>query len=659
MTIAPVRIEKLLVANRGEIARRIFRTCREMAIATVAVFSEPDREAPFVAEADEAVALGGATPAESYLQIEALLDAAHRTGADAVHPGYGFLAESAAFASAVTDAGLIWVGPPASAIAAMGSKLEAKQLMSRAGVPLLPSAVIAGLDGDELIETAGQIGWPVLVKASAGGGGKGMRIVSSPDQLVAAVDGAGREAAAAFGDDVLFLERYLESARHVEIQVLGDTHGNLVHLFERECSIQRRHQKIIEESPSPAVDDALRQRMGETALVAARAVDYVSAGTVEFMLQNGEFFFLEMNTRLQVEHPVTEMVTGLDLVRLQIEIARGKPLPDAALVPRLQGHAVEARLYAEDPANGFLPASGTLYRFRVAGSGVRVDSGVEDGSEVSVHYDPMLAKVIVHAADRDEAAALLAASLTGGEIHGVTTNRELLVRVLRHPDFLAGDTDTHFLERHDPGELAAPLPDLAGRRLNAVAAALAAQAERRAAATVQANFPSGWRNSPSQLQQVSFSEPDGEITVGYRLTPRGDVIEVDGEPLLEARIHRCRPEVVDLEVAGVRRRFRVRRHGDNHFVDSPCGPSHFVEKARYPTVQLEEDSGSLHAPMPGRVVRLLVEEGDRVEAGHPLLILEAMKMEHTLRAPHEGTVTSIKTREDDQVVADQVLVVVE
>ncbi|MFY9470309.1 MAG: biotin carboxylase N-terminal domain-containing protein, partial [Solirubrobacterales bacterium] len=466
----------LLIANRGEIALRIIRTAREMGIATIAVFSEPDADAPFVDAADSSVALGGNTAAESYLRGEAIIDAARRAGADAVHPGYGFLAENAEFAQAVEDAGLTWVGPSPAAITAMGSKIEAKRRMEAAGVPVLPGRTVSGVEGEALREAAEQVGYPLLVKASAGGGGKGMRIVKSAAEVEDAVAAARREAAAAFGDEAVFLERFVEAGRHVEIQIFGDSHGSVVSLFERECSIQRRYQKILEESPSTAVDDALRRQMGDAAVAAGRELSYSGAGTVEFILApSGEFFFLEVNTRLQVEHPVTEAITGLDLVRLQLLVAAGEPLPAEATDPRRAGHAIEVRLYAEDPASEFLPQTGTLARIELPGD-VRVDSGVRDRSEVSVYYDPMLAKVIAHAPSRQEAARRLAAALRRAKLHGVTTNRDFLVRLLEHPEFLDGSTDTAFLDRHDPAQLGAPLIGDSAARLFAAAAALAARA---------------------------------------------------------------------------------------------------------------------------------------------------------------------------------------
>ncbi|MDP3984504.1 MAG: biotin carboxylase N-terminal domain-containing protein [Acidimicrobiia bacterium] len=651
-------IQKLLVANRGEIARRIFRTCRAMGIRTVAVFSDADRSAPFVAEADEAIALGGQSPPESYLRIDAIVEAARRSGADAVHPGYGFLAENADFARAVIEAGLIWVGPSPHAIDAMGSKLASKRLAEEAGVPVLKS--VQASSEIDLVAAAEEMGWPVLVKAAAGGGGKGMRIVSEPADLNAAVAASRREAEVAFGDDTVFLERYLEAPRHIEVQVFGDSHGNVVALFERECSIQRRYQKIIEEAPSPTLDDATRAAMSAAAVKVAKTVGYEGAGTVEFIYHNGNFFFLEMNTRLQVEHPVTEEITTLDLVALQLQVAAGQPLPAEALDPAMLGHAIEARLYAEDPRQGFLPATGRVELFDIDHSLVRVESGVEAGSEVSIHYDPMIGKVIAWAESREVAASLLASALARARIHGVTTNRDLLVRILRHPEFLAGSTDTHFLERHDPVALGAPLPSSAERRLAAVAAAFAAQEERRLRSTQQTTIPSGWRNSPSQLQEVAFTDEAGEITVGYRFEPRGGItVEVDGEPVEGAGLLALTPERVGLLASSHLRWFDINRVGEVHHVDGPGGYTRLVEKPRFALATAEQERGSLHAPMPGKVVTVAVTEGEEVTAGQVLVILEAMKMEHTLRSPHAGTVRSIQTTAGDQVEAGQTLVVVD
>jgi acetyl/propionyl-CoA carboxylase alpha subunit len=653
-------ISKVLVANRGEIACRIFRTCVALGIKTVAVFSDADRNAIHVKRADEAIGLGGASPVDSYLRVDALVEAARRAGADAVHPGYGFLAENAAFARAVIEAGLTWVGPSPDSIELMGSKLAAIERAQAAGVPVLPSVDLTGLQPSATLEAAQQIGWPILVKASAGGGGKGMRVVTKEQDLAAAVEASRREAASAFGDDTVFLERYLQAPRHIEIQVFGDTHGNVVALFERECSIQRRHQKIIEEAPSPAIDQPTRERMSAAAVAVARAVDYRGAGTVEFVFDGEGFYFLEMNTRLQVEHPVTEEITSLDLVQLQFLVADGHPLPEEALRPDMIGHAIEARLYAEDPLHDYLPASGTIDRFRIDHPGVRVESGVGDGTQVSAHYDPMIAKVVAWADDRATASAILAEALEKAHIHGVMTNRELLVRVLRHTEFLAGRTDTHFLERQDPVVLGAPLPNPGEVQLAAVAAALTAQADRRSQSIPPSVVPSGWRNSPSQLQEVDFKSAYGPITVGYRFEVRGGLtLEIDHKALEGAAVLDLGPERVGLIIATHLRWFSVHRVGEVHHVDGPGGYTRLTEQPRFPSVMANHDRGSLHAPMPGKVVKVEVTEGDRVDEGQALVVMEAMKMEHTLRSPYSGTVTSVQTETGDQVEAGQTLVVVE
>jgi acetyl/propionyl-CoA carboxylase alpha subunit len=643
-------MRKLLVANRGEIARRVFRTARDMGIATVAVYSAADASAPFVREAGEAVALPGNTPAETYLRIDAVVEAAVRAGADAVHPGYGFLSENAVFAQAVVDAGLTWVGPPPSAIEAMGSKLGAKRMMSEAGVPTLPWA--------ETVADAADVGYPLLVKASAGGGGRGMRIVRSASELDGAVEAASREAGSAFGDSTVFLERYVDAPRHVEIQVFADSHGNVVSLFERECSIQRRHQKIVEESPSPAVDEDLRRHMGEAAVAAARAVGYVGAGTVEFVLDDARHFaFLEMNTRLQVEHPVTELVTGLDLVRLQLLVADGHPLPDEALESTMHGHAIEVRLYAEDAEHGFLPATGTLRAFSIDPS-VRVDSGFVAGDVVSTFYDPMLAKVVAHAPTRREAAAHLAAALERAHVHGVVTNRDLLVRILRDEEFLAGNTDTAYLERNDPAVLGAPLLDGSGARVHAVAAALAVQAANRRGARVWGRLPSGWRNNPAQPQSLVLERRGEETTVAYRMHRSGIDVTIDGEPM-DVVVHTTSADLVDATIGGVRRRFAVAMSGDLVDVDSALGSSEHRVLPRFADPASVLAAGSLTAPMPGAVVRVLVEVGASVAAGQTLVVLEAMKMEHTVAAPAAGVVTQLLVSAGQQVDAGSVLAVVE
>lgn len=659
----------VLVANRGEIARRVFATARAMGLRTVAVHSDADADAPFVAEADIAVRLPGSTPAETYLRGDLIVQAALDTGADCVHPGYGFLSENAGFARAVLKAGLVFVGPSPEAVEAMGSKLAAKELMAQAGVPTLPSVDATGLSGRALTDAAEQIGYPVLVKASFGGGGRGMREVRSPDALVDAVEGARREAASAFGNGTVFLERLVDRPRHVEVQIFGDMHGNAVALFERECSIQRRHQKVVEEAPSPAVDEALRARLQDAAVRAARVLDYVGAGTVEFLLaDSGEFFFLEVNTRLQVEHPVTEAITGLDLVRLQLDVAAGRALPPQALNPTLTGHAVEVRLYAEDPQRGWLPQSGRLTRFDVPadtafctpiGPGVRLDSGVQDGSEIGVHYDPMLAKVVAWGPDRTSASLALAGALARARLHGLTTNRDLLVNVLRSPAFLAGETDTSFLDRHGLEVLAAPLAGPDVRRRHALAAALAGAALRRAAAPVLGGLPSGWRNNPTAPQQTMLDT----ATVCYRWE-RGEIeAEVDGEPL-QAQVLRTEltgPQDVRLVLAadGRRRTVDVAVCGDRLFVDDADGSSTFVEQPRFPSPDALVAAGSLTASMPGTVTRVAVVEGEQVTAGQLVVVLEAMKMEHPVTAPTAGTVTRLAVAVAQQVETGAVLAVVE
>jgi propionyl-CoA carboxylase alpha chain len=619
-------MQKLLVANRGEIARRVFRTARDLGIATVAVFSDADADAPFVREADESVLLPGNAPSETYLRGDLVIAAALATGGDAIHPGYGFLSENAEFAQAVLDAGLIWLGPPPTAIATMGSKLRAKELMAAAGVPCLPSWT----------SPAEASGFPLLVKASAGGGGRGMRIVRSAEQLQEAFEGAQREALSAFGDGTVFLERYLERPRHIEVQVVADNYGSTAALFERDCSIQRRHQKVIEEAPSPAVSAALRHALSEAAVTAAKAVDYRGVGTVEFVLsEHGDFFFLEMNTRLQVEHPVTELVTGLDLVALQIAVARGSKLPPEALNPTLTGHAVEARLYAEDA--DFLPQTGTLSRFDIpCTAGVRVDSGVETGSVVGVHYDAMLAKVIAHGATRQEASARLAGALERARLHGVITNRPLLVSVLRSGAWADNDVDTGFLDRH-------VTTDESISEIHCLAAALASSASRADA------FPGGWSREP---QTVSY---DG-VTVSYAHRRDGLQASVDGTSL-DVRLWSATPFEVDLSVDGVRRTYEVSL-GETTYVDSALGHSTLVENPRFPIPGSALAAGSLTAPMPGTVLRVTVAVGDEVKAGDALVVLEAMKMEHGVRAIADGTVAEVLVTEGAQVDAGSVLVVV-
>jgi propionyl-CoA carboxylase alpha chain len=661
-------LNRVLVANRGEIARRVFRTCRELGISTVAVYSDADAGAPHVADADAAVRLPGAAPADTYLRADLLVEAALRAGADAVHPGYGFLSENAAFARLVQAAGLTWVGPPPGAIDAMGSKTQAKRLMAGAGVP-----VLAELDPESL--TAADL--PVLIKAAAGGGGRGMRVVRELADLPAALAAAASEAGSAFGDSTVFCEPYLAAGRHIEVQVLADEQGSIWAIGERECSIQRRYQKIIEEAPSPLVERVpeMRARLFDAARAAARAVGYRNAGTVEFLAdESGRFYFLEMNTRLQVEHPVTECTTGLDLVALQLQIADGRPLPGPT-PPPATGHAIEARLYAEDPAAGWQPQSGTLYRlevprrpttFRVPSGkraasvpAIRVDSGVRAGSRVSVHYDPMLAKVIAWAPDRERAAAVLSAALAGAKIHGLVTNRNLLVRVLRHPAFLAGQTDTAFLDTHGVAALVAALVSGDGVWLSALAAALADAAARQAAAPAAGRLPSGWRNVPSELQHKAYEVADsGSATVrcdvGYRIGRGG--LMVDGRD--DIALVSMAPGAVQLDVGGVLWRFEVAAYHGMTCVDSGLGAVTLRPVPRFVVPVSDVAAGSLLAPMPGTVSRLGAAVGERVAAGQPLLWLEAMKMEHVISAPAAGIVADLPVAAGQHVEVGSVLAIV-
>ncbi|HVN86463.1 MAG TPA: biotin carboxylase N-terminal domain-containing protein [Candidatus Binatia bacterium] len=655
------QIRKLLIANRGEIALRIMRTCRSMGIGTTAIYADPDRCAPFVRAADDAVYIGPPISSGSFLAVEKILDAARRVGADAVHPGYGFLAENADFAQACADAGLIFIGPSPDSIRRMGSKIAAKRLMTAAGVSVVPGFSAEGVSDDAIAKRVSEVGYPILIKASAGGGGKGMRVVHESAQLASALAAARREAKSAFGDDTLLIERYLESPRHIEIQIFGDTHGNLIHCFERECSIQRRYQKIIEEAPSPAVDEAQRARMAAAALAAGRAIGYHNAGTVEFVVDaRGQFYFLEVNARLQVEHPVTEEITGLDLVRLQILVAQGAPLPVRQDDLAIRGHAIEARVCAEDPAADFLPSIGTIVRWETPGMpGIRYESGVETGSEVTIHYDPMLAKVIAHAPTRGEAAHRLSKALAGMRVHGVRTNLPLLISVLQHPEFHAGNLDTHFIATHIPLDHRRSPEQIEADRVHAVAIALWMQAQRRAHTPVWRGIPSGWRNNPSQMQAVSFTSGDETIAVQYRVHSHDDVdVVVDGTAL-KAAVLSWDPTHVALVLDDVRRTCTVLAHDDVHYAHSSLGTSELREVPRFPPPERVEVAGGCHAPMPGKILAVRVQSGDAVQKGAPLVILEAMKMEHEVAAPHNGIVREVRVEVGQQVDSDDVLVVLD
>lgn len=644
-------ITTLLVANRGEIACRIFRTCRDLGVTTVAVYSDADADALHVREADLAVRLPGSAPADTYLRGDLVVAAALAAGADAVHPGYGFLSENAALAAAVQDAGLTWVGPPVKAIELMASKTRAKELMGGAGVPLLAPVDPATATTDDL---------PLLLKAASGGGGRGMRIVRELDALPGELLAAAAEAASAFGDGEVFAEPYVERGRHVEVQVMADAYDTVWALGTRDCSLQRRHQKVIEEAPAPGLEESLRTRLHDAAVAAARAVGYRGAGTVEFLVSaEGRPYFLEMNTRLQVEHPVTEAVFGVDLVALQLRVAEGEPLP-APVPPSASGHAVEARLYAEDPARDWRPQTGALLTLEVPEApGLRLDTGYTGGDTIGVHYDPMLAKVIAHAPTRTEAVRLLAGALERARIHGPVTNRALLVRSLRHPDFAAARLDTGFYDRHLAG-LTAPGP---GDPATAALAAALAEAVRATSAPGPAPAPArfgAWRNVPSQPQVKRYrGEPDGtEHEIAYR-TPRTGTPEPHDAP--GVRVLAAAPDRVTLELDGVTRHFAITADRDRRYVDTAGASYTFTALPRFTDPATQTDPGSLLAPMPGTVVRLAegLAPGVAVEAGQPLIWLEAMKMEHRILAPASGTLTALHAAPGRQVEVGALLAVVQ
>jgi 3-methylcrotonyl-CoA carboxylase alpha subunit len=649
MSLKP--IDTLLVANRGEITCRVMRTAKAMGIQTVAVHSAIDASARHVREADLTVNLGGAKPADSYLLIDKLIAAANASGAQAIHPGYGFLSENAGFARAIEAAGLIFLGPPASAIDAMGSKSAAKALMEAAGVPLVPGYHGEAQDVETFRKAAEQIGYPVLLKAAAGGGGKGMKVVERESELAEALASAQREAQSSFGDSRMLVEKYVLKPRHVEIQVFADQHGNCLYLNERDCSIQRRHQKVVEEAPAPGLSPELRRAMGEAAVKAAQAIGYVGAGTVEFLLdERGDFFFMEMNTRLQVEHPVTELITGLDLVAWQIRVARGEPLPITQEQVPLIGHAIEVRLYAEDPDNDFLPATGTLtlYREANAGPGRRVDSGVSEGDEVSPFYDPMLGKLIAWGENREEARLRLLAMLKETCVGGVKTNLAFLSRVLAHPAFANAELDTGFIPRHE-AQLLPPATDLPTEFWQ-----LAAEAFVQSEAPQQRHddFHSPWsRNNGLRLGLPA------ETDVHLSCQNERQVIRLRHAATSTVQLQ---GETLSVESDGVRQQHLAIRRGDSLYLHY-AGELRSIHRVD-PIAEVEashQQHGGLTAPMNGSIVRVLVEAGQQVEAGTALVVLEAMKMEHSIRATHAGTVKALYCSEGEMVSEGTVLVELE
>ena len=635
---------KLLIANRGEIACRIIKTAHEMGISCVAVYTEADTHSPFVRMADQAIKLS-----DSYLNGNEIINAAKQTGAEAIHPGYGFLSENSKFARAVQKEGLIWVGPNSRVITSMGDKLKAKDIAEKAGVPTLPMTT-----DPKKVNT---IGYPILIKAAAGGGGKGMRIVEDKKDLKEAIAGAQREAKTGFGDDRVFIERYVASSRHIEIQILGDSQGNVVHLGERECSIQRRHQKIIEESPSPRVDSKMRTAMGDAAIKLAKKLKYESAGTVEFLVDDktGEFWFLEVNTRLQVEHPVTEEVTGKDLVYEQLRIARGEELGYSQDDITWNGSSIEARLYAEDPSNDFLPATGTLIAYESdANIDARWDTGIEQGSVVGTDFDPMLAKVITKGKTRVDAANKLALALESLHIGGVTTNRDFLVASLRSEDFLKGKTTSDFIEKTNPQRAVV----LKGSSLeNATsAAALWIQGQNRENANILKEIPTGWRNSRLPRQKITLSYLDNEVEVTYKSNRDGS-FAVNDETT--AKVIDWTPSGIDIEINTSRFYSKITQADDNIVVHGPWGDALFKILPRFTLPGSEIQAGGLIAPMPGKVIDLKVKVGSKVKKGDTLVILEAMKMEHQVKASEDGKVTKVLIKKDDQLENGALLMVVD
>ena len=646
---------KILIANRGEIACRVIAAARALGVRTVAVYSDADRGARHVALADEARRIGPPEARASYLNAEAILAAARETGAEAIHPGYGFLSENENFAAACAKAGIVFIGPTPEAIAAMGDKSAAKRLMEKAGVPLVPGYHGENQDPAFLQKQADKIGYPVLIKASAGGGGKGMRIVLASKDFAAALESAKREAKASFSDDRMLIERYLERPRHIEVQVFGDTQGNVVYLFERDCSVQRRHQKVLEEAPAPGLSAKRREEMGKTAVAAAKSIKYTGAGTVEFIAgQDGTFYFMEMNTRLQVEHPVTEMITGLDLVKWQLEIAAGNPMPLKQDEIQMRGHAIEARIYAENPAKGFLPSTGTLRHLRLPDDSARVDSGVRQGDAITPYYDPMIAKLIVWGEDRQIALGRMRAALAACEIVGVSTNVEFLARTVASKAFSSADLDTGLIERSRaelfPADAGPSDEDLAAA---ALAELLAEQAQAAAAASASAdphspwNTVDGWRLNLGSHHELVFAFGETLHPVQIHFAPSGYRLEIAGR---EAAFGgREEDGVLHVTLGDAAFQFRATRDSaDWHlFRDG----AHRVLTLQSAQTAPEPDAalGTLAAPMPGKVLQVLVAVGAKVSKGAPLVILEAMKMEHTIAAPHDGQVAEIHFKAGEQV----------
>ncbi|MGK0387717.1 MAG: acetyl-CoA carboxylase biotin carboxylase subunit [Maribacter sp.] len=636
-------LSSILIANRGEIASRIIRTCKKMGIRSIAVFSDADKDALFVEEADMAVHIGESSPNASYLVLDKIIDTAKKTGADAIHPGYGFLSENVNFAKRCEEEGIIFVGPHPKAIAAMGSKSNAKELMIKHHVPVVPGYQGKAQDITTLTNAAKEIGFPILLKATAGGGGKGMRIVHQEKDVKSAIQSAKRESLNAFGDDELIVEKYISSGRHLEFQIFGDKHGNAIHILERECSIQRRYQKVIEESPSPIMDEALRTKMGKAAVNAAKALKYDNAGTVEFIYDDtsGDFYFLEVNTRLQVEHPVTEEVTGLDLVQMQIESAQGLPLSIKQEDIKGKGYAIECRLYAEDASNDFLPVTGTIEKFEVPDvDGLRVETAIKSGSEISIFYDPMIAKLIVWDESRQTAHRKMKYVLRNMVCLGMTTNQDFLLQLLEHPDFLKGEYNTHFIANKMDLSTLGKISE-ASLHHTLIATTLSTWKEREGNRKTLRSIPSGWRNNFYQPQKETYIINEVEKDLSYRHV-KGKFSFTIGEQNYYAHFIANEKGRLIVEIDGIRHAFHIANKKNNFFVHhQQSGSISLVLKDRFPSKEAKKVKGGYETPMPSQIIEILVKEGQKVSSGDSLVVLSSMKMESTIEASEDGIVEEI------------------
>ena len=651
------KIDSILIANRGEIASRVIRTCRLMGIRSIAVYSTADKYAPFVKEADSAVFIGNNNPSDSYLDQNKIIDAAKRVQADAIHPGYGFLSENAAFAKLCVKNKIIFIGPNSKAIELMGSKSKAKSLMAKHNVPIIPGYQGKDQSNEKLKKEAEKIGFPVLLKATAGGGGKGMRVVNNKKELDNAIASAKREAKNAFGDDEMIVEKYISSGRHIEFQIFGDQHGNAIHLLERECTIQRRHQKVIEESPSPIMSEKLRKKMGDSAVNAAKALNYDNAGTVEFIYDDNskDYYFLEVNTRLQVEHPVTEEVTGLDLVQMQIESSQGIALKHHQKDIKANGYAIEARLYAEDPSNNFLPVTGTIFQFDMPKiDGLRIESSIESGSAITIHYDPMIAKIIIHDKDRESAQRKLKYVLSNMNCLGITTNQDFLLNICKNTDFENGKYNTHFIDENP----ALINENKATEKLNlaALSAVLFDWQKREDKRTLLNSIPSGWRSNFYIPQAETFLYKEDSIKVTYRCVKSNFDFTIN-DCSYKAQIVSSSQNRIQIEINGIQHEFSIIKIGTTFFINNEItGNTVLNQQERFPEIKKEKQKGTYESPMPSQVIKLLVKEGDKIKSGEGLIVLSSMKMENTILADQDGTVEEVFASEGDNIEAGHLLI---